>query len=155
MRTRATARNDRHGFTLAEVAVTIALMGMALVYMMQGLNAAKMTAAHTRNLKLSKELALLTLGRVQSGVYEDEIENDRLEGTYAEEGYPEFLFEVVIGEANFLLEVDEYGNYFDNWAHEREQRELNDDDEVAIVHGPTETGYRVASEAMVNIGLPR
>lgn len=28
---------------------------------------------------------------------------------------------------------------------------LHDDDEVAIVHGPPETGYRPASEAMVNI----
>jgi hypothetical protein len=29
--------------------------------------------------------------------------------------------------------------------------ELEDDDEVAVRHGPAETGYRVASEAMVNI----
>ena len=29
--------------------------------------------------------------------------------------------------------------------------ELEDDDEVAVRHGPVETGYRVASEAMVNI----
>lgn len=28
---------------------------------------------------------------------------------------------------------------------------LEDDDEVAVVHGPPETGYRVGSEAMVNI----
>jgi hypothetical protein len=28
---------------------------------------------------------------------------------------------------------------------------LEDDDEVAVVHGPAETGYRVLSEAMVNI----
>jgi hypothetical protein len=29
--------------------------------------------------------------------------------------------------------------------------ELEDDDEVAVLHGPAETGYRPASEAMVNI----
>jgi hypothetical protein len=29
--------------------------------------------------------------------------------------------------------------------------ELEDDDEVAVMHGPAETGYRAASEAMVNI----
>ena len=56
----------RGGFTLAEVAVTIALVGLALVYMLQGLNTAKITAAYTRNIKLSKELALLTLGRIES-----------------------------------------------------------------------------------------
>ena len=31
-----------------------------------------MTAAHTRNLKLSRELALLTLGRIESGLYQEE-----------------------------------------------------------------------------------
>lgn len=129
-RTTSLARGPGRGFTLAEVAVTIALMGLALVYLMQGLNASKITAANTRNLKLSKELALLTLGRVESGVYEEEIENDRLEGTYAEEGYPEFLFEVVIGEANFLLEANP-GEFFDNWAYEREQREYDDDEDEA------------------------
>ena len=28
---------------------------------------------------------------------------------------------------------------------------LEDDDEVAVVHGPQETGYRAGSDAMVNI----
>lgn len=31
--------------------------------------------------------------------------------------------------------------------------ELEDDDEVAVRHGPADTGYRVASEAMVNIRI--
>lgn len=115
------------GFTLAEVAVTIALVGLALVYMLQSLNTAKITAAYTRNLKLSKELALLTLGRIESGVYEEEIENDRLDGTYAEEGYPEFYFEVVIGEQNFMIEPEE-GQFFDNWRYERESDEDDDDE---------------------------
>ena len=117
------------GFTLAEVAVTIALVGLALVYMMQSLSTSKITAAYTRNLKLSKELALLTLGRIESGVYEEEIENDRLEGTYAEEGYPDFYFEVVIGEQNFLIEHEE-GQFFDNWRYERESYDDDDDDET-------------------------
>ena len=95
--------------------------------MLQSLNTAKITAAYTRNLKLSKELALLTLGRIESGVYEEEIENDRLDGTYAEEGYPEFYFEVVIGEQNFMIEPEE-GQFFDNWRYERESDDEDEDE---------------------------
>ncbi len=118
----------RRGFTLAEVAVTIALVGLALVYMLQGLNTAKMTAAYTRNVKLSKELALLTLGRIESGLYEEDLDDERIEGTYAEEGYPDFMFEAVIGEAN-LPPRDDDDDFFDNWRYEDE--EFDDDDEEA------------------------
>jgi hypothetical protein len=111
------------GFTLAEVAVTILIVGYALVLMLQGLNAAKVQAAYTRNVKLAKELALLTLGRIESGLYYEEAGGDeRLLGTYAEEGYPDFSFEAVIGETNFL-ERDESGEFFDNWRFESEQDE--------------------------------
>ncbi|MFM7297984.1 MAG: type II secretion system protein, partial [Planctomycetota bacterium] len=44
-------RRLRRGFTLAEVAVTIALIGLALAWMLQVLNASKLTAAYSRNLK--------------------------------------------------------------------------------------------------------
>jgi prepilin-type N-terminal cleavage/methylation domain-containing protein len=117
----------RAGFTLAEVAVTIALVGLALVYMLQGLSTAKITAAYTRNIKLSKELALLTLGRIESGLYEEELDDERIEGTYAEEGYPDFSFEAVIGEANLPPRDDDDGRFFDNWRYEDE--EYNDDDD--------------------------
>jgi prepilin-type N-terminal cleavage/methylation domain-containing protein len=120
----------RAGFTLAEVAVTIALVGLALVYMLQGLNTAKITAAYTRNIKLSKELALLTLGRIEAGLYEEELDDERIEGTYAEEGYPDFSFEAVIGDENLAPRDDEYEDrFFDNWRYEDE--EYDDDDEEA------------------------
>lgn len=119
------------GFTLAEVAVTIAVVGLALVWMLQALNTAKVTAAHTRNMKLARELALLTLGQIESGLYADEITDERIEGTYAEEGYPSFSFEAVIGEGNFRPSPDDPA--FDNWLEERRQAEDaadNDEDEV-------------------------
>jgi prepilin-type N-terminal cleavage/methylation domain-containing protein len=125
-------RTRRHqgGFTLAEVAVTIALVGLALVYMLQALNTAKVTAAYTRNIKLSKELALLTLGRIESGLYEEDLDDEHFEGTYAEEGYPDFFFEAVIGETNLRdRERGEDYSFFDNWRYESEDRD--DDDEEA------------------------
>ena len=115
-------RAARKGFTLAEVAVTIALVGLALAWMLQVLNASKLTAAYSRNLKLSRELALLTLGQIESGVYADDIDSDRIEGSYAEEGYPDFFFEAVIGDENFRPDPNDE-RAFDNWQHERDQKE--------------------------------
>lgn len=112
----------RRGFTLAEVAVTIALIGLALAWMLQVLNASKLTAAYSRNLKLSRELSLLTLGQIESGQYADDLDNERIEGTYAEEGYPDFAFEVVIGDENFRPDPTDQ-RAFDNWQAERSRRE--------------------------------
>lgn len=119
----------RNGFTLAEVAVTIAVVGLALVWMMQALNAAKLTAAQTRNLKLARELALLTLGQVEAGLFEEDLSDERLDGTYAEEGYPDFAYEVVIGDQNFQPPPD--SEAFDNWLEERRQAQYEDEDEEA------------------------
>ncbi len=119
----------RAAFTLAEVAVTIAVVGLALVWMLQALNVAKVTAAQTRNFKLSRELALLTLGQLESGLFEEDLEDERLEGTYAEEGYPDFFYEVVIGDANFQPPPE--SESFDNWLEERRQAESDDEDEEA------------------------
>jgi prepilin-type N-terminal cleavage/methylation domain-containing protein len=91
---------DRGGFTLAEVAVTILIVGIGLMFVLQGLNIAKIAAAQTRNVKLARDLALLTLGRISSGLEQDEIENG-LNGTYADEGYPEFTYDVVVGDESF------------------------------------------------------
>jgi prepilin-type N-terminal cleavage/methylation domain-containing protein len=117
----------RSAFTLAEVAVTIAVVGLAMVYMLQALSTAKMTAAHTRNLKLSKELALLTLGRIESGLYEEELDDEVIEGNYSEEGYPDFSFQAVIGDENLPERLDD-GAFFDNWQWEDDQEEEDDEE---------------------------
>jgi hypothetical protein len=124
---RARSPRPAAAFTLAEVAVTIAVVGLALVWMLQALNTAKVTAAQTRNLKLARELALYTLGQIEGGLYEEEISDERIEGTYAEEGYPDFYFEAVIGDANFR--PSENDPTFDNWLEERRQAELESDEE--------------------------
>ena len=115
-------RRVREGFTLAEVAVTIALIGLALAWMLQVLNASKLTAAYSRNLKLSRELALLTLGQIESGQFSDDLDDERFEGTYAEEGYPDFSFEVVLGDENFRPDPTDQ-RAFDTWEVERRRRE--------------------------------
>jgi prepilin-type N-terminal cleavage/methylation domain-containing protein len=120
------------GFTLAEVAVTIALVGLALAWMLQVLSAAKLTAAYSRNLKLARELALMTLGQIESGMFEDEMSDERIDGSYAEEGYPDFFFEAVIGDENFRPDPDDR-QAFDNWRHEQsvKDRDKKDDEEEA------------------------
>ena len=119
-------RRARGGFTLAEVAVTLAVVGLALVWMLQALNTAKVTAAQTRNVKLARELALLTLGQLESGQYREEIDDDEVQGTYAEVGYPDFSFQAVIGEANLPPPANDPA--FDNWLEERRQAQDKKDD---------------------------
>jgi prepilin-type N-terminal cleavage/methylation domain-containing protein len=118
------ARRDRAGFTLAEIAVTIVIVGIGLVLVLQGLNHSKMTAAHTRNLKLARELGLLTLGQVEAGIYRDDIA-DGLRGDYSQEGWPDFAYEVAVGDQTFDALPDqslqEPSRRFDNWAAAREE----------------------------------
>ena len=63
---------------------------------LQALGTATTAAAQTRNMKLARDLGLLTLGRISAGLYQEEI-RDRFFGTFGEEGYPEFEFEVALG----------------------------------------------------------
>jgi prepilin-type N-terminal cleavage/methylation domain-containing protein len=122
------ARRDRAGFTLAEIAVTIVIVGIGLVLVLQGLNHSKMTAAHTRNLKLARELGLLTLGQVEAGIYRDDIA-DGLRGDYSQEGWPDFAYEVAVGDQTFDALPDqsfqEPSRRFDNWAAAREEEEAS------------------------------
>lgn len=102
----------RHGFTLAEVAVAIVIVGMGLLWILEGLNLAKLTAAHTRNYKLARDLALVTLGQVESGQFQDDIDRG-LVGNYAEEGFPEFNYEVIVGDETFSERKAD--GSFDSW----------------------------------------
>lgn len=125
---RQASGSPQPGFTLAEVAVTIVIVGIALVLCLQGLNGSKLQAAYTRNYKLARELGLVTLGEVGAGLWAEDIE-DGLEGTYGDEGYPLFAFEVVIGEESFREEVEE-GAYGDEAydSFQRDEDEEDDDD---------------------------
>lgn len=134
----------RAGFTLAEVAVTLMIVSLAIVTILQGLTTVKHSAAETHYRKVAMELGLLTLGRLEAGLYREDLEasgsrGDVLAGTYAEEGHEEFSYELVLGEQQFSEELDEArepGAYHDTWAYAREREEDDQDgdeeeDEVA------------------------
>lgn len=129
MSARPLLRRRSAGFTLAEVAVAIVIVGMGLLWILEGLNLAKLTAAHTRNYKLARDLALVTLGQIESGQFQDDIERG-LVGNYAEEGFPEFSYEVAVGDETFVERRAD--GSFDSWelrgkakeaAEEREKDE--------------------------------
>ena len=134
MRTLGRANSPRAGFTLAEVMVTLVIVGIGLTLVLQGLNTAKLTAAQTRNLKLARDLAVLTLGQVEAGLFQEE-EGERMFGSYAEEGYEDFSFEVVFGD-DTLTDVEQAldEGAFDTWDHRRslEEEEETEEDEEAV-----------------------
>ncbi len=119
------ARAVRQGFTLAEVAVTIVIVGAMLIYLLQGLSGTKLLAAQTRNNKLARELALAKLGQVGSGLFQEDIDKG-LTGTFADEGYPDFSYEVVVGDESF---VDDQGDVrqdrFDSWNQPNLDKQSN------------------------------
>lgn len=117
----------RDGFTLAEIAITIVIVGIGLMLVLQGLNTAKLTAAHTRNMKVARELGLLTLGRVAAGEYQEDIESGLMD-TYADEGFPDFTFELVLGDDTFIERDDDDGR-FDNWDPDLYDRDDEDDED--------------------------
>ena len=94
------------GFTLVEVAVSLVIIGVGLTLCLQSLQTAKMQAAQTRNLKLARELGVMTLGQIESGLFSEEISSGYSE-SYAQEGYPDFYFEILLGDDEF--EEQSYG----------------------------------------------
>lgn len=130
------APSSRGGFTLAEVAVTLLIVAIGLVLVLQGLTSAKLSAAETHYRKVARELALLTLGRVEGGLFWEELDGgasndgDMLTGTFAEEGHEDFSYELVFGEEEFREgsgRYDERQGYHDSWEYDREREERADE----------------------------
>jgi len=124
----------RRGFTLAEVAVTLVIVGIGTTLVLQGIITAKMSAAHTHHRKVARGLALLTLGQLESGLFWEELDGgdgDVLSGTYADEGYEDFSWELVLGDEEFTeyADDDQRGPYHDSWQSERDRRDRQRDDE--------------------------
>ena len=118
----------RAAFTLVEVAVAILIVGIALTLVLQSLNTSKLRAKQTQNLKLARELGTLTMGRLSAGLYRAEIDS-YYTGSYSEEGYPEFSYEIVLGDNSFPeLEDYEEGVRFDSWYDD----DLNEDDDEDV-----------------------
>jgi hypothetical protein len=129
---RTTSSRVRGGFTLAEAAITIAVVGIALSYTMKSLNNATFTAAQTRNVRLARELGMMTLGEISAGVWWDDIEMTRT-GSYAGQDHADYYFEIALGDEQFSESADDGTERpFDNWAYREEQRrEAEDYDEDA------------------------
>ncbi len=124
-------RGGTSGFTLVEVAVTIVIVGITLVASLQVLQGAKITAAQTRNERIAREFGLYTLGRIEAGLYWEEVSDLRIDGTYADEGHGEFTFEVVLGDESFR-DRDDFGiERFDNWKQRDADRKAQQTTEEA------------------------
>ncbi len=126
--------STRAGFTLAEAAITIVVVGLALSAVLQALQGSKSTAAHTRDQKIARELAITTLAEIEAGLWIDEIEFTR-SGDYAERDFPDFYWELVVGDEAFAdLAEDDPDAPFDTWENRRrleEEREADLDDPYA------------------------
>jgi prepilin-type N-terminal cleavage/methylation domain-containing protein len=151
------AHCNRAGFTLAEVMVTLLIVSIGLLLITQGLQRARFSSAETHHRKVARELAQLTLGRLESGLFWEELDGgdgEVLTGTYAEEGYEEFHYELVLGDEEFRERDDtnerERG-YHDSWeyARERERRERDDNDEEE------EEVAEAFEKVRIKVGYPR
>ena len=125
----------RRGFTLAEAAITIAIVGMTITYTLQALTSAQTTAAHTHELKLAREMALRTLGEISTGQYQAEM-NDVITGNYPEDVAPYMSYQIAFGDATLPrhgdFDEERDPNQIDNWANRREweqDRGMEDDEE--------------------------
>ncbi len=133
--------HQRSGFTLVEIAVTLLIISIGLTMCVESLFTARYQAAHTRNLKLARELGTMTLGQIESGLFQDEIQSG-WGGSYAQEGSPDFYFEVLLGEEVFEESQDDGQGYYDTFQARRERQEdearRNDDEEDEDVEEPFE-----------------
>ena len=141
---RPTPAGARAGFTLAEVPVTLHIVSIGLLLVTQGLTPARFSSG-------------------ESGLFWEELEGggEVLTGTYAEEGYEDFHYELVFGDEDFLerdASDPESGDdrYHDSWEYEREREErqrerdgeLKDEDEDEEVAEAFE-------KVRIKIGYPR
>ena len=121
----------RRGFTLAEAAITIAIVGLTITYTLQALTSAQTTAAHTHEMKLAREMALRTLGEIATGQYQAEM-NDVIQGTYPEDEAPYMSYQIAFGDASLPSHGeprdDGYTERVDNWENRRQWSEQQNAD---------------------------
>ncbi|MCA9002237.1 MAG: hypothetical protein KDB61_09950 [Planctomycetes bacterium] len=152
MRNSPLTPKNRAGFTLAEAAITIALVGLTITYTLRALTAAQTTAAHTHEVKLAREMALRTLGEIGTGQFLVD-GNEVLTGTYDEEVAPYMSYEVAFGEATLPTrdgtQDDSYDKPFDNWQAREQYRAENDLDE------PVEGEHEPFEKVVIRVTFPK
>src|SRR5262249_52651545 len=83
----------------------------------------------TRNLKVARDLAELVVGQVESGLFQDEVQSGSgMQGTFSEQGYPEFSYEIVLGDDTFN-EPDKTTGAFDTWKKKDEKKKEQVDEQ--------------------------
>ncbi|MCA8981222.1 MAG: hypothetical protein H6831_12540 [Planctomycetes bacterium] len=111
--------------------LTIAIVGIGLTLVVQGLSTAKVKALQTYNTKAARDLGMLTMGRIRAGLYQEELDT-RLSGNYAEEGFQYFYFDVLLGDEQFedTGTADADSPFHDSWRarEEREEEVRRDSD---------------------------
>jgi hypothetical protein len=126
----AGARASRAGFTIAEAAVTIAIVALVLTTILQSLEGAKISALHTMLQKTARELGLEMLGEIEAGRWQDEIDSGA-SGSFANRDESEFSWELALGDDAFPDRPDEsYDDQyrpFDNFRAREEWRDQNSD----------------------------
>jgi len=126
-----TSPRSRQGFTLAETAVTIAVVAIVLTLTLQALEVAKLSAAHTMYRKVAWQLGIEMLGEIEAGRWQDELDSGA-SGTFAERDQPEYYWEVVLGDEAFPdvpeIDLNDPNRPFDTWRSRDEWRSQNTDD---------------------------
>ncbi|HRV81317.1 MAG: hypothetical protein H6830_05115 [Planctomycetes bacterium] len=131
----------RSGFTLAEAAITIALVGLTITYTLQALTSAQTTAAHTHEVKLAREMALRTLGEIATGQYQAE-STEVIVGTYPEDIAPYMSYQIAFGDASLPdhgQREDRDVERIDNWANRRQWEQNNQTSDEETVEEDYET----------------
>lgn len=116
------------GFTLAEAAVTIAVVAIVLTLTLQALEGAKVTAVHTMYQKTANQLGLSLLGEIEAGRFQGDLESGDT-GSFVEQGEPGHFWELALGDDVLPERGDErdfYDRPFDNWQAREEWRENNE-----------------------------
>ncbi|MEZ6013624.1 MAG: prepilin-type N-terminal cleavage/methylation domain-containing protein [Planctomycetota bacterium] len=120
----------REGFTLAEAAVTIAIVAIVLTMILQALEVAKITAAHTMYMKAARELGSTMLGEIEAGRWQDELDSG-MSGSFADKDQPDYYWDLALGDESFPDRVneDQDDRYkpFDNYRARDEWRADNSD----------------------------
>lgn len=124
-RTFPSKAGERGGFTLAEAAVTIAIVALMLIYVLQGLQGAKIAAFYTKQRKTAYELGVGLLGEIKAGLYREELESGAT-GDFADKDEPDFSWEVALGE-DALDESGDTERPYDNLAERRSWQQDQDD----------------------------
>lgn len=141
--------SDKRGFTLVEVMASVAILGIGLVSLVLAVNRAKETAYITRNIKAVRNLATNLLAEIENGKFERLY--DGMTGNFASAGYPEFEFQIGVGEDTAVSAASEDLRTDDERRRdELKRQETSSDSSSSSTDGSTTDGTNNASTTNSN-----